>query len=215
MKTTLIAVRHGESISNLNGTFTGQWDAPLTALGVKQAERTAEFLKSYPITAIYSSDLSRSMQTATPTAKLKGLEIIPDARLREIHGGDWQQRTGAVIAEMYPESHRIWKTDIVNSRPDGGESFYEVMTRVRAAVADIVSRHRGECVAIFSHALALRTLTGDWLGFDVGDKNTPWMTNASVSVIEYDDDGACHVLLYAYDQHQGDDVTALSKGLTQ
>jgi probable phosphoglycerate mutase len=213
MKTTVVAVRHGESISNLNKTFTGQWDVPLTALGINQAERTAAFLDAYPITALYSSDLMRAMQTAEPTAKKKGIAIIPDARLREIHGGDWQQRVGTEIAKMYPESYKIWKTDVVNGHPDGGESFYEVMARMRDAFSDIVSRHRGECVAIFSHAGAFRTLMVDWFGPDVDDRNMSWMTNASVSVIEYDDDGTCNVILYSYDGHQGDAVTKLSKEL--
>lgn len=208
--TTVIVVRHGESLSNLNKTFTGQWDVPLTELGHIQARNTAEFLKDYHIDAIYSSDLTRAIQTAQPTADQRDLTIVPDARLREIHGGDWQGRPGAVIAEMYPESHTVWKKDIENSCPGGVESYRQVSARMHEFFEEILKKHRGECVAVFSHALALHTMAQDWIGKD----KDPWMTNASVSILEYEDDGTCHVKLFSYDKHHGENVTALSKGLT-
>ena len=211
--TTVIVVRHGESLSNLNKTFTGQWDAPLTELGHQQAKNTAVFLKDHHIDAIYSSDLNRAIQTAEPTAEPRGLAIVPDARLREIHGGDWQGRTGAVIAQMYPVDHETWKTDIENSRPGGVESYGEVSARMHAFFDEIVQKHRGQSVAVFSHALALRTMAQTWLGAEASDDRL-WMTNASVSILEYDDDNVCHVKLFSYDKHHGKDVTALSKGLT-
>ena len=211
--TTVIVVRHGESISNLNKTFTGQWNVPLTELGHIQAQNTAEFLKDYSIDVIYASDLTRAVQTAQPTADQRNLAIIPDARLREIHGGDWQGRPGTVIAQMYPESHAVWKKDIENSCPGGVESYRQVSARMHEFFDEIVNKHRGKCIAVFSHALALRTMAQDWLGKEKGDEAL-WMTNASVSILEYDDDGTCRVKLFSYDKHHGENVTALSKGLT-
>ena len=75
----VIMVRHGESLGNAEGFFAGQTDIPLTPLGQRQAERTAEYLRDRKIDRIYSSDLIRSMQTAAPTARMHGLEIIPEA----------------------------------------------------------------------------------------------------------------------------------------
>ena len=59
----VIMVRHGESLGNAEGFFAGQTDIPLTPLGQRQAERTAEYLRDRKIDRIYSSDLIRSMQT--------------------------------------------------------------------------------------------------------------------------------------------------------
>ena len=99
--TTVIFVRHGQSTANLERVFAGHTDAPLTDLGHKQAENTAKFLKNYPICAIYSSDLARSMQTAEPTGKLHHLPVIPDKELREIYAGEWEGRSYDELMEKY------------------------------------------------------------------------------------------------------------------
>ena len=90
--TTLIFVRHGQSQSNLEKRFTGQGNTELTKLGRMQAERTAAFLKDYPIEAVYASDLNRAMDTARPTAQMHGLEVIPDPMLREVNAGLWEEK---------------------------------------------------------------------------------------------------------------------------
>ena len=89
--TKIIVVRHAQSLANEKGIFIGHMDMDLSELGKKQAELLGKYLldKAFPIDVIYSSDLSRAMKTAEPTAITHGLEIIPDARLREICGGDW------------------------------------------------------------------------------------------------------------------------------
>lgn len=212
--TTIIVVRHGESVSNVRGTFTGQMDAPLTDLGHEQARRTAEYLKDRHIDAIYSSDLIRAMQTAQPTAEMRGLSIHPDERLREICGGDWEGRNGDEIAKLYPESYALWKESVFLSTPDGGESFLQVADRMTDFLQEILKKHHGECVAIFSHALAVRTLACQWFGLPYSSVNdVPWSSNASVSEVQYHDDGSLMLVSYAYSEHQGEKKTVLSKGL--
>ena len=212
--TTLIVVRHGESVSNLNATFTGQTDSPLTELGHEQARRTAEYLKDRHIDVIYSSDLSRAMQTAQPTAEMHGLPIHPDARLREICGGDWELRNGDEISALYPQSYALWKESVYLGTPDGGESFLQVADRTDEFLSEILQKHRGQCVAIFSHALAVRTFACRWFGIPYEKVNdVPWASNASVSEVNYEDDGTVAIVSYAYNAHQGDKKTFLSKGL--
>ena len=214
MKTTLIVVRHGQSLSNINETFTGQMDSPLTELGHKQAACTAEYLADFSIDVIYSSDLMRAMQTAQPVAESHGLEIIPDTRLREICGGDWEGRVGAEIEKLYPENYAIWKTDVYRSTPDGGESFVAVAARTHDFLQEILQKHRGKTVALFSHALAVRSLACEWFGLGLDEvKNVPWSANASVSIVEYDDLAFSKLILYGYKDHQGDLSTVLAKGL--
>lgn len=212
--TTVIVVRHGQSLSNVRATFTGQMDSPLTELGILQAEKTAEYLREQPIRAIYSSDLIRAMQTAEPVAKMHGLSIIPDRRLREICGGDWEGKRGDEIEKIYPENYAIWKTDVYRSTPDGGESFIEVAERMDGFMKEILERHRGECVALFSHALAVRALACRWFDLPLSNvQNVPWCANASVSIVEYHDDGSIKLVEYGHSDHQGDLTTVLSKGL--
>ena len=77
--TTILIVRHGFSESNKLKTFTGHIDAPLSDVGVEQARLTCEYIeKNYIIDNIYSSDLSRAVNTLKPLADALGIEIIKE-----------------------------------------------------------------------------------------------------------------------------------------
>src|SRR6185369_5792817 len=64
--TTVLLIRHGQSRGNAERRFGGHTATPLSTRGRKQAEATALTLKSESITAIYSSDLERAIETARP-----------------------------------------------------------------------------------------------------------------------------------------------------
>ena len=211
--TTVIFVRHGQSTANLERFFAGHNNAPLTALGHKQAENTANFLKNYPICAIYSSDLARSMQTAEPTGKLHDLPIIPDRALREIYAGEWEGRSYDELTEKYADSYTTWRTDCGRAHPEGGESTLELGARIYREVDRLIEFHRGECFAIFTHATPIRLMRAKWEGYPIEElRRVEFCANASVSIVEYDDNGNTNVLLCGYDEHQGDIATRFAKG---
>lgn len=211
--TTVIFVRHGQSTANLDRVFAGHTNAPLTDLGKTQAENTAKFLKNYPICAIYSSDLARSMQTAEPTGKLHNLPVIPDRELREIYAGEWEGRSYDELMEKYTDSYTTWRTDCGRAHPEGGESTLELGTRVSREVERLIEAHRGECFAIFTHATPIRLMRAKWEGYPPEElRNVEFCANASVSIVEYDDNGQANVLLCGYDEHQGDIATRFAKG---
>src|SRR6185295_16805072 len=81
--TTLLLVRHGQSEGNAERRFGGHTATPLSPLGLTQAQATANALASESITAIYSSDLRRAIQTAEPLSQLTGLPIISTEAFRE------------------------------------------------------------------------------------------------------------------------------------
>ena len=85
--TRLYLIRHGQSAGNAEGRFGGHSPSPLSELGLHQAELTAQSLAKEKISAIYSSDLVRAMQTAEPLAKSLDLEIIATSDFRERHVG--------------------------------------------------------------------------------------------------------------------------------
>lgn len=92
MKTTIYLVRHGQSVGNLRDQFIGHTDVELTDLGRQQAEMTAWYLKGIPADHIYSSDLTRAYETACTTAKVKNMPVIKSTGLREINGGQWEEK---------------------------------------------------------------------------------------------------------------------------
>jgi len=68
--TKLFLIRHGQSDGNAEGRFGGHGPTPLSKLGEKQAHLTAKALAKEGITAIFSSDLHRAVQTAEALSKL-------------------------------------------------------------------------------------------------------------------------------------------------
>lgn len=212
--TTLIIVRHGQSVSNLQKRFTGQHETVLTELGHLQAENTARFLKDYPIDCIYSSDLTRAMETAEHTARDHGLEIIPDAGLREINAGLWEGMEYNAIRNTYFDDYQTWLTDLGRAHPTGGESVFQLAVRIYAAVERILADNQGKTIAIFTHATPLRMLGCLWHGLRPEDAmKINGCANASVSIAEYEDDGSFCLKMYGYDRHQGEHITELPRGL--
>ncbi len=212
--TTLIFVRHGQSMGNVQMRFIGQGDVPLTELGREQAQRTAKFLSKYRIDKIYASDLSRARDTAFPTASMQGLDVILEPAFREISAGDWEGHTYTELCERFPESYGAWMHDIGRSHPQNGESVAELAARVYARTDRILAEHRGECIAVFTHATPVRMMACRWFGYAVEDAaKLPFCGNASVSIAEYEDDGICRLICYGYDEHQGDAATGLPKNL--
>ncbi len=205
-KTThVILVRHGQSVGNAEHFICGQDDVPLTALGIAQAERTALYLRNRKIDKIYSSDLIRAMQTAEPTAKMHNLPIIPEVGLREIDVGLWQ---GIPVGEAnikFAESRKIWNENIGLAHPEGGESIAHLAERIKATVEKLVRENEGLCIALFTHAGAVRSMGCYWQGIPIPEMvKLPWATNASVSEADYLSDGSVRMICYGYDKHQTD-----------
>ncbi len=212
--TTLIFVRHGQSEGNLTHRFMGHHETPLTALGRKQAEATARYLDSFPIERIYSSDLSRSLDTAGPTAARRGMEIIPDIRFREINAGEWEGNTYEDLCVHYAASYDKWIHDIGHAHPEGGESVLMLAERVRAGVSAVLHANPGRTVAIFTHATPVRMMACEWFGVPYARAaEVPFCTNASVSIAEYDGDRFSRLLQYSHDAHQGENATRLPRGI--
>lgn len=212
--TKMIFVRHGQSEANLAHVFAGHSDTVLTELGKRQAERTALFLKDYKIDAIYASDLTRAMQTAIPTAKSQGVGIVPREELREIYAGAWENLPYETLMRDFSDSYAMWRNDCGRAHPENGESVIALSERIYREVDRIACMHRGQCVAIFSHATPIRLLRALWEGYPAEElSNVAFCSNASVSVVDYLDDGSYDVKLCGYDEHQGDLSTSLAKGI--
>ena len=212
-KCRLILVRHGQSEGNLVRSFLGHTDLDITELGHKQAECTAEYLKDVKIDAIYSSDLKRAWNTAEHIAKKKDLSIIADTELREIFAGEWENRLFDDLVTEFEEDFRIWREDIGNAIPTGGESVRELSERVCAELLRIAAMYDGETVCIASHATPIRMASVKAMGLSVEDaKNVPWAPNASVTFIDVID-GELKLIEYGHNDHMGELTTVLPKNV--
>jgi probable phosphoglycerate mutase len=156
--TTLILLRHGETEWNLSGRWQGQAaDTPLTKLGREQARIVASRLRSYPIRAIYSSDLLRAFETAQIVGELLGVALMADPALRESDIGAWTGLTWDQITVRFPDEVAAMFSG-QEVRRGGGESYGELQARLAAAAEQIAARHPGQTVLLVSHGAALRSL---------------------------------------------------------
>ena len=211
MSCRLIFVRHGQSMGNLNGTFLGWTDLPLSPLGFKQAEKTAQFLSSLNIDKIYSSDLLRAYETSLALSKKRGNEVIKEKRFREIFVGLWENRRFSDLEKEFPITYGVWKSDIGLSYADEGESVADMQKRVIEAVLEIAKSNDGKTVAIFTHATVIRALFCYAKGKPLSEmKNVPWTSNASVSELIFDDN-KFEIVSYSIDEFLGDMKTVLPK----
>ncbi len=207
----LYLIRHGESVTNKTHQFAGQWDVPLTALGCEQARCVAQFFKDIPLDAVYSSDLSRAVDTMRPTADAQGLTVIPEAGLREIYAGEWEGRVFEELPTLYPEDYKRWLDDIGAARCTGGESMAEACLRADAVLRRIAEAHPEGTVAVASHGGVIRGVLTLWeTGSIAAMRERPWVPNASVTEAEYAD-ARFHVLRSGETAHLGELVTELPK----
>lgn len=162
--TRIYLVRHGATEWNLTGRAQGQADIELNATGREQARRLVAELSDAQVTAIYSSDLKRALDTAAPIAAALGLEVEVDPAFREIDQGDWEGRTPDEIEVRWPD---LWGPARHYSQRPGGESPDEVRGRALEGLVRIARRHPGENVIVVSHGGTIRWLSAAALGYDL------------------------------------------------
>lgn len=186
--TTLLLIRHGQSLANLSRYFAGHTDPALTELGLRQADCTAEFLvKSYPIKAVYSSDLKRAFQTGEAVARKLSLPVHKEKGLREIYAGQWEGKTFDDIREQFSDDYHCWMTDIGHCRPTDGESAAELLVRVEKTLRQIAEENPDCVVAVATHATVIRVIQSEISGAGLeGMKDVPWVVNASVTELTYE-----------------------------
>lgn len=168
----LIVVRHGATLHNAEARFTGQTDAPLSALGLAQAQAVAKRLRTVDFSTLVSSDLTRATQTAQAiVAERPSVSLQLDPDLREIALGVWEGMTWAEARDVYPDEHAAWQDDSVHGAPPGGETALALQQRTvraferwrtpdpRATLVWVT--HGGVVSALLCHALGL-DLTRRW-----------------------------------------------------
>jgi len=155
----LIFVRHGESTFNRDRRWQGQsQDALLSELGWRQADCAAQALAGSGASALFSSDLTRAMQTAVAIAATTRLPIFPDTRLREIDSGRWTNRLSDEVTLEEPDRVNAWNNvPATTSLPDG-EGLAQAQQRILAFVAERIPAYDGHSVIVAIHGAILQTL---------------------------------------------------------
>lgn len=166
----LYLIRHGQTDWNLNLLAMGQKDIPLNPTGHAQAEALAQYLgPQCPAPArIVSSDLLRARQTAQALAQVLKVPVATDARLREIHLGDFEGTRLEERQQRYPELVEQLNQDPWSVRPPGGESREELVTRVAESWQHWSRRFEEGSLLMVCHGGTLHALISVILEEDLG-----------------------------------------------
>ncbi|WP_425956588.1 histidine phosphatase family protein [Xylanimonas sp. McL0601] len=178
---TVVLLRHGRTEWNVAERLQGQTDVALDDVGRWQAREAARALvRTHRAARVITSDLGRATDTAGAYARLVGLDVVPDPRLRERGFGEWEGLTGSEIADGWPERHAAWRRgDDDEGLPPGGETRAQVAERVRAAIEEHASGlDRGDTLVVVSHGAAITLAITAMLGLEPGWRGVVGLTNA-------------------------------------
>src|SRR5678816_1880628 len=194
--TQIFLVRHGQSRGNAEGRFGGHTDTPLSARGRKQAQAAAQALAAEKLTAIYASDLARSVETAEPLAMVTGLKVIQAVEFRERSVGVMEGLTFEEAAEQHPEQYAALLQRDFDHVLLGGESYRQTLDRAARKLDEAVAKHRGGRIAIFTHTGTICILALHIMGaLDAPELKPVWIHSMNCGISRFDlrDDGFVRV----------------------
>ena len=149
----IVLIRHGETDWNAENLVLGRTDMPLNSIGKMQAAECAKRVaKNAGISVIYTSPLTRAVETAEAVAAQTGCEIRTDGRLIEHNFG---------IFEGVPRDdpdYQAAKREYFARYP-GGESFLDVAARAYEFLAFLKEAHPDDTVAVVTHGGVGRVIT--------------------------------------------------------
>ena len=158
-------VRHGETVTRGRGSFCiCREDIPLSRRGREQALLLAEWYREKDRGQVFSSPLSRCVETASVMAG--GREPVrEEPELTEISGGDWEGRSFEEIRTCYPALYEQRGRCLGAVAPPGGESFLQGGIRLRSAVERLLKQTEGDLVLV-THSGVIRGLICQLLNWD-------------------------------------------------
>ena len=214
--TRLYLVRHGATQLSAENRFAGDAGVDLSDEGKWQAARLGERLRPEGITAIYSSPLSRAMETARIVAGPAALAIETRDGLREISHGRWEGLTRGEVEARFSGEYAAWEADPFTFAPEGGESGVAVLARALPVIRDIVTRHTGERVLVVSHKATIRLVVSSLLGFDArGYRDRLDQAPACMNVLDFRDPVRARLMLFNDTSHYAQHPREAGKNLSR
>jgi probable phosphoglycerate mutase len=144
-------------------------------------------MRRFPVRAIYTSPLERTVETAAAIARAHGLEPVVSRELGELDFGKWE---GERLDDL--RGQELWNrfnTYRSGTRCPGGELMIETQTRMVRELDRLRSVHPDETVAIVSHGDPLRAVVAHYLGIPLDFILRFEIHPASLTVVEVENWG--------------------------
>ena len=190
--TRLLLIRHGYSSGNKERRFSGQLDLALSRHGEEQAKQVSKYiLKKFNVDSIYSSDLSRAVNTVKPIAEALDMPIHIHPELREINEGVWQGQLMTEVEEKYPDDYARYKANLGLYQFEGGECYSMLIKRLLPMIEKIASENIGKTVVIATHGAVIRGLLAYWQNISLENlTDVPRVPNGTVTEVELNGENA-------------------------
>jgi 2,3-bisphosphoglycerate-dependent phosphoglycerate mutase len=195
---TLVLIRHGQSMWNLENRFTGWWDVPLTAKGIAEATAAGELLRmrGYDFDRVFTSVQSRAITTANLMLAAMDrlwLPMIKDWRLNERHYGGLTGLNKAETAALHGDAQvMVWRRSFDVPPPplppgspfdlSGDRRYAGIRVPATESLKDTIARvlpywdaaiapalKAGERVVVAAHGNSLRALVKHLSGISDAD----------------------------------------------
>lgn len=186
---TIALVRHATTAST--GERLGGWTpgVHLDDGGRAQAAATAERLAPWPVTAVYTSPLERTAETAAVIGDRLDLPVAQRRGLGETDYGDWTDR---LLEDLREEP--LWRTIMTTpSRVTfpGGESLRATQARMVDEVEALATAHGNDDVVVaVSHADPIKSVVAHFAGMALDLFQRIVISPASITVLHLPDRAA-------------------------
>lgn len=187
MNTTIYIIRHAKSVANDTGLFGGITDYHLCDEGVEQSKSLINTLSKINIDTIYSSPLSRAIQTITPTANKLNKPIIIEDNFKEINVGAWENIMRNELRKLYPDiNNKIDETQYFTGI-EGQEETEFVANRMLKAMQKTADENAGKNIVVVSHIVAIRAFLCKIqnIPFEETKSKIGNIPNTGITTIEY------------------------------
>ncbi len=164
--TQVLLVNNGHTRWDKDKIFQGSRDIPLDDLGREEAWAAGNWLKDETLHAVYTSPLSRAMDTAIAIARHHDLKVVDLPGLADLSYGDWDGASLKEVKAKYDVLYNQWETAPHMVRFPNGEPLAVLRTRALAAVEEVVQRHRDQTVLFMAHRAVNKVLIAAFIGLD-------------------------------------------------
>ncbi|HEY2155119.1 MAG TPA: histidine phosphatase family protein [Isosphaeraceae bacterium] len=187
-ETIVYLLRHGATAANREVPYRllgRSLDLPLDEEGAEQARRAGKALRRHRLAAVYTSPMLRAVETAARVAWPHGLEPVVVEGVIEADLGRWEGLTWDQARAADPEHHEAFLAHPGTVPYPGGESFRDAQDRMVPTIAELVSRHPGERIAVVSHNVTNRAYLAGLMGMPIDRAREIRQANGGISVIRY------------------------------
>lgn len=150
------------------------------------------------VSAIYSSDLQRAVQTAEELSRLTKVPVKKTKAFRERHVGVLEGLTFDESKEKHPKDYFALVNRNFHHVITEGESYRQLLRRTTGDLWEILRDHQGGRIAIFSHTGAICFMTLHLMGAIRRDtKQTPWIVTSNCGVNRFEIRGRRNIRVLA------------------